>query len=112
MSELFSVPIFAFSEDALRKRYHDFEKRMRKEFDSMPEEMLRNIVDHETFPQRSTLLNHVIGYMAVSFFGNDLYFDVYLPIKEQRYIWNSKQRSFIQNTTAYIRLIEMAKKEK
>ena len=100
MIPLLTVPIYAFSEKTLKKRVAEFGERIRTTYDTIPEEIISDTIDRITFPQRSTLLNHVIGYITVSYFGNDIYFDIYLPVKRKKYIWNSKQRGFIQNITA------------
>ena len=100
MVQLLIIPVYAFSEKVLKNKYIEYVKSFRKKSDAVSEENLQGIIDHETYPQRSTLLNHVIGYITISVYGNDIYFDVYLPLELKRYVWTSKQRSFIQNISA------------
>lgn len=97
---LLLIPIYAFSENTFHKKYEEYKQQIHKKYDTMPEDTIKGIIEHETFPQRSTLLNHIIGYITIEFWGNDLYFNVYLPLKMKRYIWLSRQRNFIEDIMA------------
>ena len=96
-----SIPIYAFDQKELTKRYDRLKEKTQQRLYMMSEDIIHDVIEHVTFPPRSTLLNHVIGYIVISLFGNALYFDVYLPDKLKRYKWTSGKRHFIQNTTAY-----------
>lgn len=99
-TELMSIPVYAISPKELMKRYVRLKQSLEQKLYSLPEDNARKVIEYMTFPQCSTLLNHVIGYIVVSLFGNALYFDVFLPAKLTRYKWNSRKRHFIQNITA------------
>ena len=100
MKTLLIIPIYAFSEKTFRRRYEEHKQRICEKYDTKPDDIIQKIIEHETFPQRSTLLNHVIGDITISFWGNDLYFTVYLPLKMERYVWTSRQRNFMQDIMA------------
>lgn len=103
MKSLFEIPIYGLSPSALRKRFSARKKSIEIECANrnVDPTHARDILELETYPYRLWQYNHIIGYIRISIDGQDMNFDIYLPVgQRERYRWVSSRKVFVYNVQA------------
>ena len=95
---LFSIPIYAISKKNLAKKAKRKMEKYMEKYNVLYDEQKSELVEkHLTFPYRVWKYNHIVGYIEISAFFNDVYFNTYLPYtrKKHRYHWDTKKKTFV-----------------
>ena len=103
MKSLFEIPIYGISPSNLWKRFSERKEAIEAECAdrNVDSNHVNTLLMIETYPYRLWQYNHIVGYIRISTDGQDMNFDVFLPVgQRQRYRWISKRKVFVYDIHA------------
>lgn len=100
---LFEIPVYALSPEQLETYVAKRTQTITDECacKQCPDQIIRQAIYRETFPQRSWAYNHIVGYIRISIEHNDVIFRAYESVKDvTHYRWTTDRKWLLRDSLA------------
>ena len=101
--KLFEIPVYALTRERLKEQVDSFVEEEKKKYsirhgERPSEDHMNELIVREISPQCAWDYNHIVGFVAIVFSGNDIVIEWFSPYyKYRKYYWRTKDKVFLRN---------------